>query len=242
MRSLNRLFALIFAASPFCFVGCDDAADVEAVADVPYRTFAAREIPAMNPPYEMRQKNWIRNGRGSCFHASAISVMRWQGQNELADYWRRTYGGGEYAENLCAKLDREQVRFAATLNGDVGFLEWCTRTRRGAAIPYFDSHAVTLVELNEREALLLDNNRTERYIRIPRDTFISNWRGRYGGCAITLVYAPPAPLLVADFDPFSPHGASLRRELHVSTSLRSRRGDARRRPDCVSVYGLSLAA
>lgn len=196
MKSLSCLFALMFAAGPLCFVGCDAAIDeTDAMPNVPYPTVWAREIPAMNPPYEMRQKNWVRNGSGSCFHASIISVMRWQSLNELADYWRRTYGSGEYAENLCKKLEREQVRFAATLNGDVAFLEWCTRTRRGAAIPYFPKHAVTLVELNEHQAVLLDNNHTEKYIPIPRETFIRNWRDLYGGCAITVVYAPPAPLL-----------------------------------------------
>jgi len=63
-----------------------------------------------------------------------ISLLRWQYRLNTADYWRRTYGDGEWPEDLAAKFDQEGVRYAYVTNGDVRFLEWACRTRRGCGI------------------------------------------------------------------------------------------------------------
>lgn len=148
-----------------------------------------RDRPPVDVPKKFRVPNYAG---GSCNHASMQQVLRWQGLHEIADWWRKTYSGGESAEGLARKAEKKGLAFAATFSGDVEFLEWASRTRRGAAIHYFPNHAVTFCGFAGETAILLDNNRTGVYIRVPKATFIARWRG-YGGRAITVVYTPPPP-------------------------------------------------
>lgn len=159
----------------------------------PYETVAFSEIPVVNLPSPARQRNWTRYGEGSCVIASTVMMFRWQGRDDLADAFRRKYGGGHTASMLHADMDQENVRYATTTTGDVRFLEWAMRTRRGAGITFFPSHFVCLVHLDAERAGILDNNRTDRIIWIGREEFIRRWRG-YGGWATTPVYSPAPPL------------------------------------------------
>ena len=79
-----------------------------------------------------------------------------------------------------------------------------TVIRRGAAIhfnfpPDYNPHAVTFCGYNNGLAVILDNNRTDRLIRIPKHEFLTRWRN-YGGYALTVVYspAPPKPWIEGD--------------------------------------------
>lgn len=155
-----------------------------------YRLLRAAEHPAMNLPARARQKNY---DGGSCVCASTISLLRWAGRDDLAERVRRICSGGQSAGSLHAKLDRLGIRYAATETGDVRFLEWAIRTRRGAGITFYPMHFVNLVDLTPTHAVLLDNNRVQRYITLPRREFVARWRS-YGGWATAVVYAPaPAP-------------------------------------------------
>lgn len=153
------------------------------------------ERPTVNLPLALRQSNWIGNQReGSCVHATMISLLRWQGRYNTADYWRRTYGNGEEPDDLAAKLDREKVRYAYVTNGDVKFLEWACRTRRGCGITVMGgAHMVALVHLDSQWAAILNNNNVSRFIWVPRATLIAEWKASYGW-AVTPVYTPAAPL------------------------------------------------
>lgn len=151
---------------------------------------AASIAPVVDLPRELRTTNW---GGGSCVHASTVHLLQWQGHHELAKWWRETYSGGEYSTRLHERLHQAQLQYAYTVEGDVTFLEWALRTRRGAGITYFPNHAVNLVHLDHERAGLLDNNRVEQIIWIERQEFLSRWRA-YGGWAWTLVYNPPPPL------------------------------------------------
>lgn len=149
------------------------------------------EVPQMNLPPELRRRN--RDG-GSCVHVSTEMLMEWQGQHELADWWASQYKGGENSSRLHKRLEAAGVRYAYTIGGgDREFLEWAIRTRRGAGITYWPNHAVCLVGLDESTAYVLDNNRVDRIIEIPREEFFRRWRG-YGGWAWTIVYDPPPPV------------------------------------------------
>jgi hypothetical protein len=148
----------------------------------------AAEKPTVNLPYSLRQKNW---GTGSCWHASLKSVMNWQHQYKLRDWW--PYEGGEYADRGHRRLDAAGVKYTGTMAGDERILQWMLDTRRGAVITYWPAHAVTCVHLDDQWAGLLDNNRTNQVIWIPRREFIPNWRG-YGGWATTLLYSPAPPI------------------------------------------------
>ncbi|MCA9248958.1 MAG: hypothetical protein KDA42_17650 [Planctomycetales bacterium] len=125
-------------------------------------------------------------------HASTVHLLRWQGQNELADWWRRAFAGGEYPSRLNERLENAGLRYAFTTDGDATFLDWALRTSRGAGVTFWPQHAVNLVHLDENYAGLLDNNRIEQIIWVERDEFIERWRS-YGGWAWTLVYTPTPP-------------------------------------------------
>lgn len=156
---------------------------------------AAGEQPTVNIPPPLRQRNWLGSqGEGSCVHASMISLFRWQGRPDLADWWRTHQGNGEWAEDLAAKLDAKGVRFAYVTNGDVRFLEWAIRTRRGCGVTVMGgAHMVDLVHLDAQWACLLDNNSPNQYKWVPRATFIAEWKNSLGW-AVTPVYSPAPPL------------------------------------------------
>lgn len=148
----------------------------------------------MNIPLKLRQENWVGSrDEGSCVHATMISLFRWQGRYKMADYWRRTHENGEWPDDMAAKFDRAGVRYAYVENGDVGFLEWACRTRRGCGVTVMGGeHMVALVHLDSKWAALLDNNMVSKFIWIPRETFIAEWKASYGW-AIAPVYTPAAP-------------------------------------------------
>lgn len=155
----------------------------------------AADWPAVNVPPEYRQENWPGSeGMGSCVHASIITLFNWQGKFEIADRWKRNYENGEWPEDMAEKLDREGVRWAATTDGDVSFLEWACRTRRGCGVTVMGgAHMVTLVHLDSKWAAILDNNSISEFVWYSREEFISEWKSSRGW-ALTPVYSPPAPL------------------------------------------------
>jgi hypothetical protein len=156
------------------------------------------EVPPANLPLGLRQENWAdRNGSGSCVIASSIYHFRWQNQEQLATYFRRSYAGGQTATSIREKWRAAKIPFVSTESGDPDFLEWASRTRRGAIIWYFPSHCVHFcgygIVDGQEVALLCDNNRVRNYIRIPKREFLANWRG-YGGFACTALLPPAPPL------------------------------------------------
>jgi hypothetical protein len=116
----------------------------------------------------------------------------------MSDHWRATYAGCEYADKLAEKLDKEGVRYAYT-NGkyDVDFLEWACATRRGCGVTVTvnkpGDHFVLLCDITDTDAYIMDNNSTKKYKIIPRETFLADWK-RSGSWAMTVLYAPAAPL------------------------------------------------
>jgi hypothetical protein len=154
-----------------------------------------KEVPTVNLPVAIRQHNWLgSHQQGSCVWASTINLLRWQGHDQAADYVRQNYGDGEYPEDHAQKLDRAGIRYAYVTNGDVKFLEWCVKTRRGAGVTVMGgAHCVNLVHLDDIRAGLLDNNNPTTIIWVPRETFLAEWRASHGW-AFTVVYTPCPPL------------------------------------------------
>jgi hypothetical protein len=79
-------------------------------------------------------------------------------------------------------------------NGDPAWLDWASRTRRGAAIHWQGGiHAITFLGYDaDGKAVLCDNNSPEREQRMPREQFLNEWR-RAGGAAITALGTPGPP-------------------------------------------------
>ncbi len=150
------------------------------------------ERPTVKIPAVMRESNYYSTG--SCVHATLVTLLRWQGKEGVAREWRREFYGGEYASTIARKMDSRGIRYAYITNGDVKFLEWACRTRRGCGIAINGgAHMVTLVHLDEEWAAILDNNNTSKFTWIPRGDLIAEWKASYGW-AVTPLYSPSAPL------------------------------------------------
>lgn len=154
------------------------------------------ESQIVDVPAALRQRNWTSGwGQGSCVHATLINLLRWQGQKQLAASWANAYSGGEGPDGLSDKAASNGLKLVQTQNGDVSFLEWAVRTRRGAGVTVQNaSHMVALVGLDAKEALILDPNAPESIQHWARDRFLNEWRsGRGGGWAVTPIAGSPLP-------------------------------------------------
>ena len=145
-------------------------------------------------PVELRKQNYKG---GSCYHASFGNCLTQQGFHEAAlDYWD-SFAHGASTSTVATNAEKKGFRYAYTTNGDPDFLRWCADTRRWAAITYKPNHAINFVGLenNGQTVVLLDNNKTKHYERVPAGEFFRRWKG-YGGGGITVVYdpMPPQPL------------------------------------------------
>ncbi len=199
MRKLLILLVLLFA-------GCDQTITIDlgnwnsfgpAIfrQDYEYPDYEV-ERPTVNLETIFRENNWLGpQGEGSCVHSTMVMLLRWQGQFDLADYWRANHADGEYASNLAAKMDRAGVRYAYTSRkDDVAFLQWACDTRRGCGVAVKNrAHMVMLVALDDQWACILDNNSPENFKWVKRDVFMKDWLSS-GSWAVTPIYTPPPPL------------------------------------------------
>jgi hypothetical protein len=160
-----------------------------AVASASQAAGPINELPVCNTPRELRQVNYKG---GSCVHASSSSSFNWDHEYELGKYWHETYSGGESYNGLTSKLRKNNILFYSTANGDVSVLERASAERRMAVIFYFPSHSINCVGIDKNYAYLLDNNRVNEWIVVPRATFERNWRG-YGGVAVVPQVGVPLP-------------------------------------------------
>lgn len=141
-------------------------------------------------PVPLREENY---DGGSCVHASLVTLLRWQGQFELADWWREEYNEGEYLDRVIKRMEAAGLRYAVGDFGDEEFLEWACRNRLGAVIFFKPYHSINIVGMNDTTVTLLDNNHIFEYEVIPRDKFMYAWKNYFGGVAFTPVYTPAPP-------------------------------------------------
>ena len=150
-------------------------------------------------PGRFREANWTGPRRqGSCVHASLVHLLHGQGRHDLATWWREHHADGETPDTLARQLDAAGLVYAETRTGEVQFLEWAVRTRRGAAVVVQEGrHMVTLVGLDARHAHILDSNAPERIQLWSRSKFLAEWQAS-GGWGLTILGVPaaPAPWLV----------------------------------------------
>lgn len=202
MKRILACFLLLFT-----FAGCgqldsfwpvidaDFGINIDPVGPYNRNQVVVDERPVVNVPMALRQSNWLgRRGQGSCTWATAISLLRWQGRYRTADWIRKNYGDGEMPDSYTRQLDDAGIRYAQVINGDVNFLEWACKTRRGCGITVRGGrHMVSLVHLDKEWAGILDNNSVEKIIWVPRASLIAEWKASYGW-AVVPVYTPSAPM------------------------------------------------
>jgi hypothetical protein len=192
----TRKSLVLFAAITLAmFAGCDvDQEVIDFESEV-----QAIEQPIANLPGPLRYTNWTsRAGKGSCVIASSCSMAAWCGENELADFLRRSYSGGQTQTSIQEKLTAAQVPFICTESTDVAVLEYATRTRRMAIVWFYPRHCVSFCGFGVSPegwecAWLLDNNRVEEFIPVPKDQFIRDWN-QYGGFGLVAILTPAPPL------------------------------------------------
>jgi hypothetical protein len=187
-------FSIVFCVF---FAGC---AEIQPAVRGVYAPSGALEVPVANLPGPLREWNWTDSqGSGSCVHASTVYQLRWQNHLELAEWWRKSHAGGETASSIRGYLDKAKVPYQFTEAADPAFLDWATKTRRGAIIWFYPSHCVHFCgfaknEKGDEVAMLCDNNRVERFIAVPRAQFLVKWR-EYGGFALSVMFSPVPPPL-----------------------------------------------
>ena len=173
------------------FVGCNRPREPSPkLLEPPYRLVGSARVPV-----DIRQRNYQnpRTKRGSCTHASAITMLRQQGQFKAAAWWRRTGSGGAAIIQTISRKCRELgIKYVYESKGDVTFLEWVSRTRRVAVINHGKYHTVNFAGFRNGKAIMIDNNQISDNRTVPKQAFIRWWQ-RYGGDAITILDLPPPP-------------------------------------------------
>ena len=97
-------------------------------------------------------------------------------------------------ESYTRQLESAGIRYTQVTNGDVNFLEWACKTRRGCGITVRGGrHMVALVHLDKEWAGILDNNSVDKIKWVPRTALIAEWKASYGW-AVVPVYTPSAPM------------------------------------------------
>ena len=171
----------------------------------------AEPLPPINIPPEMRHENY---GDGSCLWAAIEDCLAWQGLGDEAAWWRAHCSGGavigpstkhQFAVEVAVNRG---LRFAYTDRGEESFLQWCSDSRRAAAIQWIGrgtvtagrgrrqtqipvdmpgTHAVTFCGFAGDQAFFIDNNDPARVYSRARADFLRIWRAS-GGAAFTVVY------------------------------------------------------
>ncbi|HUU98007.1 MAG TPA: hypothetical protein VM487_19920 [Phycisphaerae bacterium] len=193
-------YAIAFIVGIF-LVGCDQA---NTPSQIYHRNARVNiEAPPLWIPPELRQKNYVRGGEGSCSHVGTHNVLIQCGLWRIVADWRRTAGGGDLITATEAAAHRYGLTTAKTTSGDVRFLLKCHMARIPAMIYYYRAHAVTFVRFSAdfKYVVLIEVNGRRPEIQIPVDRFIANWNsygrgyGFDGGVALSLspIEHPPRP-------------------------------------------------
>ena len=201
---MRTLLSLLLIAGLATSAGCVQKKKAKAVrkakvqAPKPPTQVQLRKWPAqpvIDIPAEQRQ----RNPDGSCVHCSLVTTFNQQRLYDTADAWFAKYRGGESSGGLRRKLTAEGILFADTTSGDVKFIDWAVRTRRGCLVNDKRGHVRTLMGIDQAgtpgaRAFVQDNNgsATKLYV-YGREEWLSMWKSRGGWAAVPL--GDPQPVV-----------------------------------------------
>jgi len=169
--------------------GCNDPYRCPAPQPTRATAMTGWAVPYCDLPAAYRVRNYAG---GSCVHASMETILHWQGQHELAQWWRANYAGGEYTDRLHRRLDEAGVRFAFTTSRSAEgweFLRKCCALRLACAVNLPQGHMQTLVGMDERAMYVIDNNGPGTIDVWTHAEFARMWTG----WAVTVVGQAPPP-------------------------------------------------
>lgn len=221
----TRLVLVILAAAAFS--GCDEFN--QTAFRQPQPTAKPVEIPAANIPRELREWNWgggscvhastvmVMRWQNSMDLAAFWRKTYAGGEsyNGLTSKLNRNKvpyysvaGGGNNDVASIQGDAKDFIQFCSTrggsyqtFRGEESVLERCTKDRRGGVIFYYPNHSIMFCGFTPdgKDAVVLDNNRIEKFIVIEKQEFLRKWRGYGGVCVVPTVGnpRPPIPYIVA---------------------------------------------
>ena len=168
--------------------GNADSGTANPASPVADRSSVPAPIDVANPVHNYMSGRG-RHQSGSCLHAAVEDLLRWDGLDQKADYWRSHFGGAANLVTVVRIADGLGLRHSETSGGDEEFLDYCTANQLGAAI-YWEvdepgDHAIVFCGFDGPDAVLLGTNRPVTS-RMPRTEFLARWRN-CGGCAFTIL-------------------------------------------------------
>ena len=180
LTTVNVLLALAFASGE---PAAETRAPIAAVDPSPPAPISVHN-PANN---YMSGKPWHKTG--SCLHAAVQDLLRWQGLDSHAEYWRQHFGGAASLQTVVDIADQLGLKHAQTDAGDEAFLDHVTAKRLGAAIYWMvdepGDHAIVFCGFEGDEAVLLGVNRPVTSV-MPKTEFLRRWH-QCGGVAFTIL-------------------------------------------------------
>lgn len=135
------------------------------------------KCPLVNKAEE-RIDNYIKNGEGSCSHASVANLFMIKNRPLLAKIWVKKYGSGEYPAGLAKKLDKIGLKYEQECPGSKVFIEkWLNK--EPILVSWGPNHMVLLVGSLGNHYYILDPNYPEQLKRYSEKEFYFKW-SQYG--------------------------------------------------------------
>lgn len=167
------------------------------------------EVTCDFPVSERMRNTGGRDGAGLCVFTSVQNAARYQNEVRLVNFqadMRKEPGGG-YPQKLDAMIARygKGTPYLQYEGKDPAVLRAALATGRMPSVTYNGhdphyrgsiAHMVNLVHLDERWAVVLDNNFTgdQELVWLTPGDFLQRWRGNGGGWAVVLLTPPPPPV------------------------------------------------
>jgi hypothetical protein len=167
------------------------------------------EVTCDLPVSERMRNTGGRDGAGLCVFTSVQNAARYQNETRLVNFqadMKKEPGGGYPAkvDSMIAKYGKG-TPYLQYEGKDPAVLRAALATGRMPSVTYNGhdphyrgsiAHMVNLVHLDERWAVVLDNNfiGENELVWLTPDDFLQRWRGNGGGWAVVLLAPPPPPV------------------------------------------------
>jgi hypothetical protein len=163
-------------------------------------------------PFSQHVKNFgaPKDGLGLCVFASMTMCARWHNVRDLFDVIHQIEEGGGYPSKVDAVLKRyaPRLKYVQYEGTDPAILDKALSEGRAACVTYgygerYTStgkmetiyHMVMLVHIDDKDAVILDNNFPGTYEWMTRDEFLRRWVHPSGqGWAYVFLAPPPPPV------------------------------------------------
>lgn len=156
-------------------------------------------------------------GAGLCVYTSAWHALMWQNQPAYYGFrdWMKDKPGGSWPEKFdktirdyCREKGLAVPGYVQHTGGDADFLKAALRSGRMVCVTYAGrddfyrdrwgrpaaiAHMVNLVYLDDKVAVIVDNNRPGVFLRMSNRDFMERWLAMSGGWAFAFTAPPPPP-------------------------------------------------